>query len=84
MLQMNSHEERKREDPRRGISPGRDRQPSGHDGGNDRERAVGISLQNCTVNFLLPVLLGNVVGGVALVAAGVHAEFLSESRNKPA
>ena len=44
----------------------------------------GISLQNCAVNFLLPVLLGNVVGGVALVAAGVHAEFLSESRRRPA
>ena len=44
----------------------------------------GISLQSCVVNFLLPVLLGNVVGGVALVAAGVHAEFLSESRRKPA
>ena len=27
------------------------------------------------LHFLLPVLIGNIVGGVALVAVGAHAEF---------
>jgi formate/nitrite transporter FocA (FNT family) len=34
------------------------------------------------MGFTLPVLLGNVVGGVALVAAGAHAEFHSEHHEK--
>jgi formate/nitrite transporter FocA (FNT family) len=38
----------------------------------------GISLGGCLTNFMVPVLLGNVIGGVALVAAAVHAEFLSD------
>jgi len=38
----------------------------------------GISLGGCILNFFVPVLLGNVIGGVALVAAAVHAEFLPE------
>jgi formate/nitrite transporter FocA (FNT family) len=37
-----------------------------------------ITFGTCLTKFLVPVLLGNVVGGVALVAAGVHAEFLSD------
>jgi formate/nitrite transporter FocA (FNT family) len=32
------------------------------------------------VKFFLPTLLGNVVGGVALVAVGAHAEFIQERR----
>jgi formate-nitrite transporter family protein len=38
-----------------------------------------VSFGGYLTRFLLPVALGNAVGGVALVAAGVHAEFfLSE------
>ncbi len=37
----------------------------------------GTSLGHCLAGFTLPVLLGNIIGGVALVAAAVHAEFLS-------
>jgi formate/nitrite transporter FocA (FNT family) len=29
--------------------------------------------------FIVPVLLGNVIGGVALVAVGAHAEFVCET-----
>jgi formate/nitrite transporter FocA (FNT family) len=46
-----------------------------------------ISFGICVTKFMVPVLLGNVVGGVALVAAAVHAEFLSDagiSNNHPA
>jgi formate/nitrite transporter FocA (FNT family) len=32
--------------------------------------------------FLLPVLLGNALGGVALVAVGAHAEFVEEGPRK--
>jgi formate/nitrite transporter FocA (FNT family) len=42
----------------------------------------GISFGGCLMGFTLPVLLGNVVGGVALVAAGAHAEFHSEHHEK--
>lgn len=38
----------------------------------------GVSPLACLGDFIVPVILGNVVGGVALVAAGVHAEFLSD------
>ena len=41
-----------------------------------------VSIIACLTQFIGPVLLGNVVGGVALVAAGVHAEFVSEARDK--
>ncbi|MEP6956037.1 MAG: formate/nitrite transporter family protein [Chthoniobacterales bacterium] len=34
-----------------------------------------ISLGHALGHFLLPALLGNVIGGVALVAVGAHAEF---------
>ncbi len=34
-----------------------------------------ISLEQCFGGYLLPTLLGNVLGGVALVAVGAHAEF---------
>ncbi|HEX3718470.1 MAG TPA: formate/nitrite transporter family protein [Verrucomicrobiae bacterium] len=37
-----------------------------------------ISLAGSVTGFFLPVVLGNIVGGVALVAAGAHAEFHSE------
>jgi formate/nitrite transporter FocA (FNT family) len=42
----------------------------------------GISWSGWLSQFFVPVLLGNVIGGVALVAAAVHAEFLSEGRKK--
>ena len=32
--------------------------------------------------FLLPVLIGNVIGGVALVAVGAHAEFFEAEKQK--
>jgi formate/nitrite transporter FocA (FNT family) len=32
--------------------------------------------------FLLPALLGNAIGGVALVAVGAHAEFVEEGGAK--
>jgi formate/nitrite transporter FocA (FNT family) len=38
----------------------------------------GISLATWLGHFLAPVLLGNVIGGVALVAFGAHAEFVGE------
>ncbi len=34
-----------------------------------------ISLGHALGHFLLPSLIGNVIGGVALVAVGAHAEF---------
>lgn len=34
-----------------------------------------ISLSQCVAHYLVPTLLGNVIGGVALVACGAHAEF---------
>jgi formate/nitrite transporter FocA (FNT family) len=35
------------------------------------------------LSFLLPVLIGNIIGGVALVAVGAHAEFFeAEEREK--
>ena len=35
----------------------------------------GLSFADCFVKYLLPTLIGNVIGGVALVAVGAHAEF---------
>ena len=34
-----------------------------------------LGLGSYFINFLIPVLIGNVIGGVALVAVGAHAEF---------
>jgi formate/nitrite transporter FocA (FNT family) len=38
----------------------------------------GITLGGCVLSFFMPVFLGNVIGGMALVAAAVHAEFIPE------
>lgn len=34
-----------------------------------------LSFPNCIASYLVPTLIGNVIGGVALVAVGAHAEF---------
>ncbi len=34
-----------------------------------------LSVLKCIGSYLLPTLIGNVIGGVALVAVGAHAEF---------
>lgn len=34
-----------------------------------------LGFGRCLVSYLLPTLIGNVIGGVALVAVGAHAEF---------
>lgn len=34
-----------------------------------------LSFSNCIASYLVPTLIGNVIGGVALVAVGAHAEF---------
>jgi formate/nitrite transporter FocA (FNT family) len=39
-------------------------------------------LSDCLAGFVLPTLLGNIVGGLALVAAGAHAEFVREGKAK--
>lgn len=36
-----------------------------------------LSWDGCLGGFVLPVLIGNAIGGVALVAAGAHAEFMT-------
>jgi formate/nitrite transporter FocA (FNT family) len=41
----------------------------------------GISWLGYLTRFFVPVLLGNVIGGVALVAAGAHAEFHLENQS---
>lgn len=38
--------------------------------------AGSASVPGCLVGFVLPTLLGNVIGGVAMVAALAHAEFV--------
>ena len=35
-----------------------------------------LTFSTCLGHYILPVLLGNIVGGVALVAFGAHAEFI--------
>lgn len=35
-----------------------------------------LSLGNCLTHYLVPTLIGNIIGGVALVAVGAHAEFM--------
>lgn len=39
-----------------------------------------ISIQHSLIDYLLPTLIGNVVGGFALVALGAHAEFIEADR----
>ena len=39
-----------------------------------------LTIPNWLFDFFLPVLLGNIIGGVALVAAMAHTEFLYEGR----
>jgi formate/nitrite transporter FocA (FNT family) len=39
-----------------------------------------LSIGDCIGHYLIPVLLGNVIGGVALVAVGAHAEFFEAER----
>lgn len=34
-----------------------------------------LSLSHCIFGYLVPTLIGNVIGGVALVAVGAHVEF---------
>ncbi len=45
-----------------------------------------LSLAACLGSYLVPTLIGNVIGGVALVAIGAHAEFISSvaKENEPA
>ena len=39
-----------------------------------------LSFGDCLTRYLIPTLIGNVIGGVALVAVGVHAEFIEVER----
>lgn len=39
-----------------------------------------LSFGNCVGSYLLPTLIGNVIGGVALVAVGAHAEFFEAEK----
>lgn len=39
-----------------------------------------ILIQHSLIDYLLPTLIGNVVGGFALVALGAHAEFIEADR----
>lgn len=39
----------------------------------------GLGFGQCLLSYLLPTLIGNVIGGVALVAVGAHAEFFEAS-----
>lgn len=41
----------------------------------------GLSFVDCITKYLLPTLIGNIIGGVALVAVGAHAEFYEASEN---
>ncbi len=41
-----------------------------------------ISLGECLGGYLIPVLIGNVIGGVALVAVGAHAEYFEANEGK--
>ena len=40
-----------------------------------------LSLWRCLAYFLTPTLIGNVIGGVALVAAVAHAEFFAADKS---
>jgi formate/nitrite transporter FocA (FNT family) len=39
-----------------------------------------LSFWTCIVSYLIPTLIGNVIGGVALVAVGAHAEFFEAEK----
>ena len=39
-----------------------------------------LSFGDCLMRYLIPTLIGNVIGGVALVAVGAHAEFVEGDR----
>ncbi len=39
-----------------------------------------ISLADCIGHYMIPTLLGNVIGGVALVAVGAHAEYFEAEK----
>jgi formate/nitrite transporter FocA (FNT family) len=41
-----------------------------------------LSLSKCFGGYLVPVLIGNIIGGVALVAVGAHAEFFEADEHK--
>lgn len=41
-----------------------------------------LAFGDCFVKYLLPTLIGNVVGGVALVAVGAHAEFYEATKKQ--
>ena len=40
-----------------------------------------LGLGRCVIDFMVPTLLGNIIGGVAIVAALAHAEFVAERRD---
>jgi hypothetical protein len=41
-----------------------------------------VSLSKCFAGYLVPALIGNIIGGVALVAVGAHAEFFEADEEK--
>jgi formate-nitrite transporter family protein len=41
-----------------------------------------LSLSKCLGGYLVPALIGNIIGGVALVAVGAHAEFFEADEDK--
>jgi formate/nitrite transporter FocA (FNT family) len=42
-----------------------------------------LSFQKFVTSYLVPTLLGNIIGGVSLVAALGHAQFMADERKKP-
>jgi formate/nitrite transporter FocA (FNT family) len=42
--------------------------------------AGALPFLNCVAFYLVPTLIGNVIGGVALVAVGAHAEFFEAEK----
>jgi formate/nitrite transporter FocA (FNT family) len=41
-----------------------------------------LGWQRCLGGYLIPTLIGNILGGVALVAVGAHAEFIAAPNKK--
>jgi formate/nitrite transporter FocA (FNT family) len=41
-----------------------------------------LSWGHCLGGYLAPSLIGNILGGVALVAVGAHAEFMAAEPGK--
>ncbi|MEO5721812.1 MAG: formate/nitrite transporter family protein [Chthoniobacterales bacterium] len=39
-----------------------------------------LSLKDCVLLYMIPTLIGNVIGGVALVAVGAHAEYFEAEK----